>query len=33
MNLDMDRVLQVVESDGYVFVVDFLLTAPDRPRS
>jgi uncharacterized protein YutE (UPF0331/DUF86 family) len=29
MNLDMRRVLQVVESGGYEFVVDFLLAAPD----
>ena len=29
MNLDMRRVLQVVESGGYAFVVDFLLTSPE----
>ena len=28
MNLDMRRVLQVVESGGYAFVVDFLLASP-----
>ncbi|WP_296759875.1 DUF86 domain-containing protein [Thioalkalivibrio sp.] len=28
MNLDMHRVLQIVESGGYAFVVDFLLTSP-----
>jgi uncharacterized protein YutE (UPF0331/DUF86 family) len=27
MNLDMRRVLQVVESGGYTFVVDFLLAS------
>ena len=30
MNLDMRRVLQVVESGGYAFVVDFLLGIPRR---
>jgi uncharacterized protein YutE (UPF0331/DUF86 family) len=29
MNLDMRRVLQVVESGGYAFVVDFLLASPE----
>lgn len=28
MNLDMRRVLQVVESGGHAFVVDFLLASP-----
>jgi uncharacterized protein YutE (UPF0331/DUF86 family) len=30
MNLDMRRVLQVVESGGYAFVVDFLLASPEE---
>ena len=30
MNLDMRRVLQVVESGGYTFVVDFLLASPEE---
>jgi len=30
MNLDMRRVLQVVESGGYGFVVDFLLASPEE---
>ncbi|MFO8015860.1 MAG: DUF86 domain-containing protein [Candidatus Woesearchaeota archaeon] len=30
MNLDMRRVLQLVESGGYAFVVDFLLASPEE---
>jgi len=30
MNLDMRWVLQVVESGGHAFVVDFLLASPDE---
>ncbi len=30
MNLDMRRVLQVVEFGGYAFMVDFLLASPDE---
>ncbi|MFO8003909.1 type VII toxin-antitoxin system HepT family RNase toxin [Thioalkalivibrio sp.] len=30
MSLDMRRVLQVVESGGYAFVVDFLLASPEE---
>ena len=30
MNLDMRRVLQIVESGGYEFVVDLLLASPDE---